>query len=740
MHFAYPLYWWAAPLLVLTAALAAYAAYARWRLGSKRQVALAALRASALLLLLLVLFRPLLPAAASDSRGSSVAILVDQSRSMSIEDVNGRRRIDVAADAVRSLLPRLSGRLQADLLAFGGPVSPVDTAHLSNAEQSRTDLRNALRAVTERYRGRGLAGVVVVSDGGNTDREEDASYTGRVPVFAVGVGGNGPDREVKSITATETSMVGSAVDIDAVVTSRGLGSEPFDVRLLAGGRTLDVRRVAPVENTPTHVRFSVSPDATTPVVYSVEIPADDREKVAANNVAGVVVPPAVRKRRILFVQGAPGFEHSFLRRAWAADPALEVDSVVRKGKNDEERDAYFVQAEPSRTPALIGGYPTTKSGLFVYDAIVFGSVEWDSLTRDQMAMTAEFVRERGGGILVFGARSFASAGLAGSPLEDVLPLQPSPGRPAIARTSGGGEAGAPNARTGDNKVRLTPDGREHAAMRLAGSAVDNERAWNVLPPLAATNILGAARPGASLLAVATADGASRPVVAVQRYGRGRAFEFTGEGSWRWKMLMPASDKTHEMFWRQAARWLSAGTPDPVTIVPTEGAQPGEQVRVDVLAADEEFRPVGSAVVNVRLTTPRGEIRSVKATLSDAATGRYSANALADSAGLYRADAEARLGSHVLGASTAWFLAGSIDPEFADPRLNDRVLQRLASQSRGQYVAADNIGKLPDLLSRAAQADPVDARPRDAWHHPLVLVSVLGLLGGEWALRRRWGLR
>jgi hypothetical protein len=57
--------------------------------------------------------------------------------------------------------------------------------------------------------------------------------------------------------------------------------------------------------------------------------------VAENNTRRVLVPPQGRRRRVLVVEGAPGFEHTFLKRALERDPSLDVDSVVRKGRNDQ---------------------------------------------------------------------------------------------------------------------------------------------------------------------------------------------------------------------------------------------------------------------------------------------------------------------------------------------------------------------------------------------------------------------
>jgi hypothetical protein len=768
MYFGYFLPWWAAALLVALAALIGIVTYrraqprnsglpdARPRLA---RPLLAALRACALLVLLLALFRPLIVVSERDPGGAVVPVLIDQSRSMRVADAGGKRRIDAAVEQVRPLLSRLPARVHPDVFAFGAVVSPTDLDHLSSADQGETDIEGALRAIRGRYQGRSVAGVLVVSDGAETRGLEQpvgtagsasSNATATVRVFTIGVGGAPPDREVKTVTVGQESLAGSLVDLDAVVSSTALGTTPFDVTLVAHGtsldpaspgRVVDVRHVAPVDGVPTHVRFPVVPDSA-PAVYTVEVPADPREAVAGNNRVAVLVEPPARKRRILFVQGAPGFEHSFLRRAWAADAAVEVDSVVRKGKNDQGQDAFYIQADPARTPALIGGYPTTKAALFGYDAIVFGSVEWDFLTRDQLAMTADFVRERGGGVLVLGARSFASPGLSGSPLEEALPFELAGGRGAVALTASSDEAGGrsqpESARGGDDKLRLTKDGREHAIMRVADAPAESERLWQSLPGLAAVNRVGAARPGATVLAVTASGGVTRPVLGVQRYGRGRAAEFTGEGSWRWKMLMPAPDRTHELFWRQIVRWLSAASPDPVTVAAPDDAQPGATASVEVLAVDGEFRPVADATVNVRVTAPAGEVKSVVATLADPAAGRYSARVKLQGAGVYQAQAEARTGSRVLGSASASFLAGGRDPELADPRLNDGVLQRIAAATNGRYVPLSQAGELVDALSDGAARGQLSPQPRDLWQHPLVFAFVASLLCAEWTLRRRWG--
>src|SRR4029079_13265553 len=99
-----------------------------------------------------------------------------------------------------------------------------------------------------------------------------------------------------------------------------------------------------------------------------------------------------------------------------------------------------------------------------------------------------------------------------------------------------------------NKIALTAEGEAHPVMRIGSTPEETRKKWAALPALAASAPLGGPRPGASVLAATTAAGGGvYPVVAVQRYGRGRSMVFAGEAAWRWKMMVPAADRSYEFF-------------------------------------------------------------------------------------------------------------------------------------------------------------------------------------------------
>ena len=740
MRFAVILPWWGYVLAFVGAILLAWLAYARVavKLRPGTRATLTALRALTLILLIAILLRPVVMVPPAAANNSLLPVLVDVSRSMRLTDAeDGAARLDRAKAIVRDLQERLSSEYRIELLSFGESLAAAPDVERLAATARRSDLSGAIADLAERHKSNRVAGVIVLSDGGDTaPQEADTGRSIQAPVITVGIGNTSlaKDREVANLTAGEPLLPGASIDLSVSATSAGFGTEPVELRVSANGRPVDTRRITPsADGAPIHAVFTVSPEPDVPTVYTVEIPAAPDELAAENNSRSVLVPPQTGRRRILLLEGAPGYEHTFLKRALGQDPGLDVDAVVRKGQNDDGRDTFYVQADPSRMAALSSGYPSKRSELFAYDAVIFGNIEADFFTRDQLALTSEFVAERGGGLLVLGARSFDRQGLAGTALEHALPIDLTSRRATITLATAQVTVNEPNS------PALTMDGLLHPATRLAVSPEENRQKWAQLPSLASVAQVGGARPGAQVLAVAlTAGGNPQPLIAAQRYGQGRSMVFAGEASWRWRMMRPATDNSYETIWRQLARWITAGAQGPVTIAAMSPTVAGVTDRVSVLVRDENFRPIANAEVAVQITAPNGEKRALTAALSSPQEGRYVVASRFDQSGVYRVEAIASRGSAKVGVASRPVLVGGVDLEMTQPRLNEAVLRRLSSETKGRYIAAGEADELPSLI-RESRVDAGTPEQRDLWHNGWSLLAIITLLGLEWVMRRRAGL-
>lgn len=730
MSFASPIPFWALAAAVAAFTAAAFTAYRHdWTALSRRRAAtLVALRTLSLVTLFLLLLRPVILEPLPPG-GTAVAVLVDASRSMGIDDTGESRLARARALVAERIQPALASSFDVSVFTFGSRVSDHPLAETA-AIEPRSDLRGAIADVRSRYRDRRLAGTVVLSDGADTGGLT-ASAAGGAPVFTVPIGAPEPalDREVVSLSVDEEAQLQSLIDLSIVVAARGT-RDRFTLRVLENGRAVHSRRVEPSSPAgPIRLVVPVAPPRGAPAVYSVEVDEHPDERVRTNNRRAVLVRPAERRRSVLLVEGAPGFEHSFLKRSLAGDPGLEVDAVVRKGQNEDGEQTFYVQATADRAPALAAGLPSRAEDLFRYDALVLANIEADTLSTAQLALVEAFVAKRGGGLLVLGARSFDRNGLRDTPIEAALP---------VSLTDRGDDAGAAGGSADANRLTLTADGLLHPIMRVAAGGDASRDQWLAAPSLASTAGLGGPRPGAVVLATAgSSGGLGRPLVAVQRYGEGRSMIFGGEAAWRWRMLMPATDATYDTFWRQSMRWLAGASPRAVEVHGPVDATPGEPVRVNIRVRNAAFAPAPGAIVHVAVEGPAGERESpVPASTDDQALRTAVFTPSQD--GVYRVTAQVRWPDGRTESASTSVLIGGTDAEMAEPWRHDAALARIAEESGGALVAEADLDTLPALLEKAAGAP--ELREKELWHHPAVFVALIAFLSLEWSLRRRWGLR
>ena len=726
--------WWGVAAAIALAGGLAWWAYARppVALTPGQRVTLTALRLAVLLAVVFLLLQPARTEPAPP--GGVVALLVDQSRSMAITDADGGRRIDRARAIVRDTLEPMLAET-----AFG----------IATVDFDDSDLAGALAGVAERLDGGDVAGVVLLTDGADTGDGDAVEAAARIgaPLHVVGIGATAPgiDLEVAGLTAGEAVAPGSLIDLTATIATHGgsaalaasaaAGAAEGSLRLLEEDRLVEVRTFAASgEGTPAVERFRVPAAPDRPIAYTVEVAGDAADPVPGNNRRTVLVPPAAGARRILMVEGAPGYEHAFLKRTWQADPGLTVDAVVRKGQNDRGEQTFYVQGEAGRAAALADGYPLARADLFRYDAVVFANIEAEFFRPEQLDLTASFVAERGGGLLLLGPSALRRGGYAGSAIEPVLPV-------ALVERLG---LSSVEDIAGADRVRMAPtdEGLAHPMMRLADTSDETRALWDAVPPLSGSVRLGPVRPGAAVLAAAPpgrGERTERPMVVAQRYGAGRSMIFAGRGAWRWRMLLPSEDRTYETWWGQAARWLTAGARDRLHVTARAAGFPEARVEVQVDLRDEQFRPVGNADVAVVITDPAGDAEETRAAPA-AEPGRYAVSARRTAAeGMHLVEVTATLGGSTVERGRAWVLAGGADPELADPWLRPSRLARMAEAGGGEYFDGSAVAGLPARIQETAPP-PARRVTRQIWHHPLVFLLLVTLLGAEWVFRRAWGMR
>jgi hypothetical protein len=755
------------PLLVAVACAAAVAAAlvaaGYWRLGRgggaarSRHLGLAALRLGAVALLAFCLAQPALVLATAVPRRNTVAVLVDDSRSMRVPDWEG---------GARPRAPR--GDFVAAALAPGAPLADalgrefaVRTYRFARTAErapgvaglafagDRTRIGAALERVRAELAGVPLAGLVVVTDGADGDPAGLADATRALraagtPVFTVGVGRGAAarDLELARVEAPAAVLRGTTAAVDVTVAHAGMGGRTVAVVAEDGGRVVAREQVAlPREDGATPVRLQVPAAEAGARRLAFRVVPEPGEALVENNQREAVVRVADRRERVLYFEGEPRFELKFVRRAVAGDDNLRLVALQRTAENK------YLRLGVADSLDLVTGFPATREELFSYRAVVLGSVEASAFTPAQLRMLADFVGERGGALLVLGGRrALAEGGYAGTALADVLPVV------LEERPGAGGDDEPPT----ELAVRPTAAGAALAALQLGPDARASAARWRALPPLTAVNLVRRVKPGATVLLAgapgaaragagaggAGAAGGARVVLAHQRFGRGRAAAFAVQDSWLWQMHagVPADDMAHELFWRQLLRWLVSDVPGPVTVAASaDRPAPGEAVALRAEVRDSAFAPVNGARVVARVTAPSGARTEVPMEWGVERDGEYRASFAPAEAGVHEVVVEARDGARDLGAAEpAYVEAAEPRDEYFASAMREPLLRRLAAATGGRFYTPATVGALPEDLRYARSGVTVTGH-KELWDMPVVFAALGALLGAEWLARRARGL-
>jgi len=447
---------------------------------------------------------------------------------------------------------------------------------------------------------------------------------------------------------------------------------------------------------------------------TVRLPGLAGETVTRNNSRETLVAVRDRDERILYYEGEPRFEFAFMRRAVAADTNLTVVGLERTA------EGKFLRLGVEDSLDLASGFPRTREELFKYRALVLGSVEAAAFTAEQLRMIAEFAGTRGGGLLLLGGRrAFGEGSWHDTPLEDVSPLMlDQPRDTSYFRVLA---------------VQPSAAGRDHPVTQLA---------WDSLPPVTSVNRVGALKPGATSLLAGkdTVGRGDQPVLAFQRYGRGRVIALPVQDTWHWQMAaqIAVDDQKYETFWRQLLRWLADESPDRLEVTAqVEDLAPGEPVTLDAELRDKTWQPVNDGTVIAKVTDPAGVVTEVPLDWVIGADGRYRGAFTARTAGEYRIEATAE-GSDTLQAEPAFVRAGEVSREFFGAGQRAPLLKRIAEETGGKYYTMANAAALPkDIVY--TQRGITATEQLDLWDMPIVFFLLAGLLASEWGLRRARGM-
>lgn len=750
----WPLAGLAAALALGIALIAAFAWHRRHALSTPRLLAIGGLQMGMLALALLALSQPALLVNSLASGENTIAVLLDNSASMSFQDGPSTRLTQARAVLASPALAQLARRYRLRDYVFAGRAQPLDDYRQMPPPGERTAIGASVLQVLRELHTSALGAVLLISDGSDSagaipdaTLNQIAAYG--VPVHTIGIGRERmpEDLELEDVLLPTRALPGTTIAARASIRHDGPGVtrlKVYDGNQFLASR--DVKLSASDGLTSVPISFTLDQPGERELTFTLDPKPDEHE--LRNNSRVRMVDVAERRASVLYVEGEARWEYKFMRRALDQDTGVRLVSLLRTSVN-----GYYRQGIDSPSE-LAHGFPTDRATLYAYDALVIGSMPAAWFTPQQLQMIHDFVSERGGSLLMIaGPNGLGSGGWGNTVVGGMLPTRLPGGG---ANLSAGSRPRAPDNEGpyGDTEqadenslpagsdsfhrtrvpVELTSAGRLDPMLQFSDDPAQNDKLWASLPPIADYQDLGTPRLAATTLLTLKAADHEQPLLVSEPYGRGRTMVLATGGTWRWRMGLPSSDLRHQQFWRQLMRALVSDVPQPFELAARER---GGAIEVRAQLRDAAFMPVTDAQLTASVSSPQESASLPLRALPDQ-PGVYQGLFEPLHSGAFVIEASAqRLGAPIGSARTSLQYQQG-EAEYFSLRQNRGLLEHLASATGGRYWRPDELGGLPQAI-RASSAGVVEQQLQPLWDAPLLFVLLAALKGAEWLLRRRWGV-
>ena len=687
-------YAWPLIFLLVLAGLLTWFSYRRTepKLSGASRWGLPGLRGAALTLLLFLLFEPVLQRTLRQERPPVLAVLIDESQSMSRQEL-------------LESLPAIDGDVR--FFGFGRDLHPLDNLRAATNSAPRTNISGALRSVQTLLRNENLGSVLLVSDGqhntGISPVYVAADYNIPIHTLVVGDTTQQQDLMIARTATNEFAYVGQTVPVDVTLLLRGYQDETTTTNLYTQDSLLSTQTlVLPEGESTASLRFVPQKEGL--FQYTVTTTELENEASVKNNRSAFTVRVLKKSQKICLIAAAPHPDVTAIRNILARNEGREIDS--------------FVQMQPGQF--YEGPLP---DALDEYDAIVLVGFPGNEV--DEASLNAVVrVAETGTPLLFLLTRQTDLVRLRRA-FANVLPALPTEGIMMYDEAS----------------LRPTETGFRDPLLSFP------ETLWDRLPPLIATTGHWEVAPDSRVLAQAHIRGINlqEPLLVIRSRAGYRTASVLGGGTWRWLNL--ADDPADvPRIWpdlvENLIQWLTTPEDDrTVRVEPASVSFDGsEPIDFSGQVYDESLNPVPDAVVTLELTAPDGA--QYPYTMANRGSGLFALRIEALPEGVYTYAAQAMRMNASLGIDNGTFTVGSLGLEQRVTRSDGALLRQIAYRSGGQFFADASLTELPDVLasdSLFAASPLVQVRKLDLSHIPWMLGLLVLLLSAEWIIRKRNGL-
>jgi hypothetical protein len=680
---------------------------------------LAILRSFSFLIVLFILFEPLLSLTYQKKEDPIVAVLIDQSESMSITDPDCNRPETVKRILHEEVWRALFSKYQIEYYGFSDKINRFNESAKDSLsfKGNQTDIASSLESLKKQMTGKNFAAAIIVSDGQYNLGVHPVSYasTYGIPLFTVGVGDpvEPKDIAISQVIYNDVVYLNNKIPVDVSMVAFGYKGKPVSVQLISDGKVIQTRYLnVPEDGAVIKASFDFQVEKIGLQKFVVSVSPLTDELTVKNNSKAFFIKVVKNRLNIALISGTPGPEHSFLYKTLIESPDVHVKARI------EKKDGSFVEtaegvAESSEEPVdafIFNNYPTVNSDPAQFQKYV------RAINDDRMP----FLLFCGPQMDLNKFQQMKNAAPANIRLEntsDEIAVYPS----------------------------LSLAGKNSVIMKVSENPSDAVQQWQELPPMWIGRFTAEPKEGSEVLVRVDMSRAGNmlrsrkdiPLILSKRTGQNKSLLVMPYGFWKSYFVMSGlgkSNAAYSGFLINAVKWLAAKDDSkPVIIQSSKNIyRNSEKILFTGQVYDEQYNPVNDAAVKVKVRSSKG-IYDVG--MESAGNGRYVGSLNGLEVGDYEFEVEAIRQDMILGKDRGKLAVEDFSVELLQTGMNEKLLRAMAVESGGQFF-------LPDDFSESAGAfnfQPLITDEKieiDLWNKIALLFLLTALLSVEWFIRKR----
>ncbi|MBN1155237.1 hypothetical protein JXB12_10000 [candidate division KSB1 bacterium] len=682
---------------------------------------LVTLRTITLILIIFLLFEPLLNISWMFHQTPGVAILIDNSSSMSLEDDQGVLRSEIEKQIVSHVtsINRDHGNRQ-HVYRFADALTEIKLEDIDslNFSDDGTDVQNALEKMASKIDELYIRSIVLLSDGnhnlGINPLHSLEAYP--IPVHTIGIGDVKEKRDIliTNVITNNITYANNEVPVDINFRSIGFDAQQIQLHLLSGDTILTSKNVntrsSSLEQT---VTLTYKPETAGEQKYTLKITELPDELTYKNNVRNFYVNVLKDKLNVLLISGAPGYDHSFIQRILSSDPNINVNSLVLK----TEAEFYPHDVDLSR------------DHIAKFDCFIFVDYPRSRAPSSLIDTITQLIKNEQKPLFVIAGNHFDSAVLGD--IANYLPFR-------IKSYTRNEQL---------ISVALTAEGMMDPLLIDSDEEIGSIDEWQDLPPIYYPFNEVIAQPNSRTYLIARHNMADfgtghhdTPVIMTQTINQTKVMALLGKGFWRWDFMMKGVDHGHDLFngfMGRCIRWLVTREDSKLVTISTNKSiyRSGETIYFNAEVYDKNYTPIDDANLQITIS---GDNLNNKIYLTPTGTGKYQGEYRLVTGGDYRYIGTALLKNNALGSDSGKFSVEDYNLEFQKTNLNELLLQQIAFTTNGQYLTPQDTDKLDSLLTLQPR-EVAKSSQFEIWNKTALLMMIILLLSIEWFIRKRKGM-